>query len=128
MPSCKSLKFSRCFDRETVLDDAPVTLQRIVRRRLFRPLMTAELGPRKLRMDAGEQECLTASEVTVGCDADWQSASSTALSQTSDVAIDANPIEMEFVGTDDELQHETDQQTRAILRQLGDFNRMLLGR
>ena len=127
MPSCKSLTFSPSLDQHTVLDDAPVTLQRIVRRRLFRPLMTAELGPQKLRMDAGDDISSPAC-VEAAAASHRESVNSGNVSSRFNVAIDANPIEMEFVGGDDELQQETDQQTRAILRQLGDFNRMLLGR
>lgn len=127
MPSCKSLQFSRRLNQHTVLDDAPVTLQRIVRRRLFRPLMTAELGSQKLRMDAGECEGRSACDTAAGCALHGESSRSD-VARGFAVAIDANPIEMEFVDGDDELQQETDQQTRAILRQLGDFNRMLLGR
>lgn len=113
MPSYKSLSDSRRIRTDIVPDDAPITLQRIVRRRLFRPLMTVEMGARKLRMDAGSD---TTKDVC------------SAASAAARLEIDADPAQLEFLGSEEDVQRETDEQTRAILRQLGDFNRMLLGR
>ena len=41
---------------ESCVTDAPLTLQRLGRRRLVRPLMTTRLGQHNLRMDAAEAD------------------------------------------------------------------------
>lgn len=73
-------------DFDTCFDDAPVSLQRIVRKRLVRPLMAARLGERKLRMDAAESD-------------------------------DDSPEDV-----------ARDEETRAVLKQMGELNRLLLSR
>ena len=105
-PAIRSV--SACDPFESCMDDAPVTLQRLVRRRLVRPLMATRMGLHNLRMDAAE-----AADQAHDDDMPYDDSVSSCHS-----AVQSRP----------DSENDIDEQTRDLLRQLGTPNRLLLGR